>query len=737
MGTYQPDYTPSKGVVAVLVGDTTTDGNVDSNQVEEDEAFVTESSDSETETTPAPILLALENTVTAASLSKTNDDNRTVRSSASMQAQDLLDDYLNQTTSLNLLQKLSLPHDFFNISSSSELTPDNINMIDDFNAIFKIFQRRHGLKPAIGKSPETQIKPANASYALRHMGTLYSSIGYAHVSFVINISEVFSNLEGVCGCADGMSKLYKKLDGHANATQQQVLLQQHYMVLKAGCVQTKGRLEHIMQTFNVIKEGVPTNARRFKRQLIAGAALLLASISGLFSASALLQVALDSGRSNENQDFIVEVLAKEEVRLNRTYTDEIVTRRVLTLLEAHIRSREVLQDLNMATSMCMYELHSISDHVDRLISGLQALLDNSIHSNLVAPRSLEKVSQRLEARLEKIGYAPISKEAADLYQSTASFLSANGMIIGFIHIPIHRVSLNLELYQYLAVPVTSPNHTGHYYLIQPDTTYLAINHDMEVFREFTEDQFKDCTRMDRIYYCPMDNILDRYPTITCLTSIYRHMNISDFCEIELLLAKDHLIQTSDVTFRLFQPVMKRVEVTCPTATNKRSLSTQIKGLVDITVPYGCQGRTESFIFTPRVTAEASVNATHLVAWSFEELLGMNVTDRLSDVFFELHQNNTHRVTLREVRARLLADLPHPLMKHLPILTGAGVVVNAFVTTLVVTVIVYLCCSKKTWRRRSGYVKPVEQGGSSTVNVINTLPSPAIPLEPTLPSAPQK
>ena len=154
--------------------------------------------------------------------------------------------------------------------------------------------------------------------------------------------------------------------------------------------------------------------------------------------------------------------------------------------------------------------------------------------------------------------------------------------------------------------------------------------------------------MDKIYYCRMDNILDRYPTITCLTSIYHHMNISDFCEIELLLAKDHLIQTSDVTFRLFQPTTKRVEVTCPTATNKRSLSTQIQGLVDITVPYGCQGRTESFIFTPQVTAEASVNATHLIAWSFEELLGMNVTDKLSHVFFELHQNHTHRVTLREV-----------------------------------------------------------------------------------------
>jgi hypothetical protein len=591
----------------------------------------------------------------------------------------------------------------------------------DYEKYFRQFQKRDGPLSKIRNSDgiNTNITSVNSSYALRHIGTLYSSVGYAHVSFIINITELYYAIDGVCQCSRGLKKLERRHTGNQNL---QGILAQNRLILEIGCERTKMRIDHVKQTFNVIDIGIPTNMKRHKRQIIMAAAVLAASLTGLFTASTLFKVASDGAKAQENQDFIVEALARNALQVNRTTREIQLTERTLVLLQHHLAARQTLEEVNSVVSMCNNELNSIGDHVDRLTTGLQALLDNRIHSNLVGPDALEDTSNNLRHRLEKIGYAPISGKAADLYQSPASFISANGIIIGFIHLPIHKVELNLDLYGFIDVPILSENHDTHFYLLKPTGKYLAINHEMEVFREFGDVEFQNCKRAESIYYCPLDNILYRYPTTTCLSAIYRKLNLTAHCEIQLLSVRDHLTQTSDVTFRLLQPQTKRIEVTCPPATKKRSLSVQKAGLIDVTVPYGCQAKTDSFIFTPQVTAEASINATHFRALSFEDLLGENTTNELTIIFSTLKANDTDKVTLQEIKAKLLSRAPHPIISHLPYINSSMLLMNIFVTSVVVFIISYLCVKKRTYR---GYVPP-----TGDINIQLTANEAANPTAPT-------
>ena len=641
-------------------------------------------------------------------------DPRTVRISTTTPP-----NHLNPSISLNssALQNFRLTSAFFQIPNFPE---QNLPTYDfaDYDKYFRQFQRRHHSHQTRAISTiETNVTATNSSYTLRHLGTLLSSVGYAHVSFIINITEIYQTLGAVCDCSEGLRKLQNL---HGGNMKMQTILAQHQLILQIGCERVLQRIDHIRQTFHVTETGIPTNLRRHKRQIIIAAALLTASLTGLFTASTLFKVATDGSKAQENQDFIVETLARNALRLNRTINEVLLTERTLILLEHHLQARERIQEVDALITMCSNELHSIGGHVDRLTVGLQSLLANKIHADLVAPEALEETSIQLRHRLEKIGYAPVSAKAADLYQSDASFISANGIIIGFIHLPIHKVELNLDLFYFVNVPVTSENHPTHYYLVKPERRYLAINHEMEVFREFNDADFANCKRAESTYYCPLDNVLHRYPKTTCLTAIYRSLNLSKHCTIELLKAQDHLTQTSDVTFRLLQPVTKRIEITCPPATKKKSLSVQRSGLMDVVVPYGCQAKTDSFIFTPQVTAEASINATHFRAMSFEALLGGNYTQALHQVFAELHGNRTAPLTLEEVKAKIVAAMPHPIIRHLPYLNSGAVLLNLLVTALVVLIIGYLCVKKRTYR---GYMAPTGANINLTVNEVSPATAP--------------
>jgi len=67
------------------------------------------------------------------------------------------------------------------------------------------------------KTRETQIKqdqqiqpsiqPANSSYTLHQIGTLLGSIGYAHITFMVNLTTLDDNILAICKCADQVMEL--------------------------------------------------------------------------------------------------------------------------------------------------------------------------------------------------------------------------------------------------------------------------------------------------------------------------------------------------------------------------------------------------------------------------------------------------------------------------------------------------------------------------------------------------
>ena len=141
----------------------------------------------------------------------------------------------------------------------------------------------------------------------------YSSVGYAHVSFIINITELYYAIDGVCQCSSGLKELEQRHTGNQNL---RGILAQNRLILEIGCERTKMRIDHVRQTFNVIDIGIPTNLKWHKWQIIMATTVLAASLTGLFTASTLFKVTSDGSKSQENQDFIVEALAKNALQVN-------------------------------------------------------------------------------------------------------------------------------------------------------------------------------------------------------------------------------------------------------------------------------------------------------------------------------------------------------------------------------------------------------------------------------------
>ena len=259
-----------------------------------------------------------------------DDTDRMVRSYSD---NPLLTQYINANNSLltAFLNSSNLPKDFFSLPPNISKNADIVDYTM-YKTLLGQLQRRHEINPNVMDSPNSDIQPANSSYTLHRLGTLLGSIGYAHVSFIINITEIYESLDGVCGCSAGLGQIVTD-----NSTKSlEVLLRQHHLVLKAGCQQIRERLDHIKTTFLATETNIPS-AHRQKRQLIVGAAVLLASLSGLFTATTLYKVASEAFKTQQNQDFVIEMLAREELKLNRTMTEILITERTLSLLELHLR----------------------------------------------------------------------------------------------------------------------------------------------------------------------------------------------------------------------------------------------------------------------------------------------------------------------------------------------------------------------------------------------------------------
>jgi len=180
------------------------------------------------------------------------------------------------------------------------------------------------------------------------------------------------NILAICKCADQATEL---------------------PMMTATCQRAQDKITDIKLMFMNHPISIPSELRRNRRQILIAATLLISTLSGLFSAARLFHFAGDAGDTADNQDTIVEVLAQHEVATLRNTAELQIMNNTLHLLHKHLNNTLDTQHQQEVHNACIYESFNTITHLDALLIGLHALMNDRVHPILIQPQTLIKVAR--------------------------------------------------------------------------------------------------------------------------------------------------------------------------------------------------------------------------------------------------------------------------------------------------------------------------------------------------------
>ena len=108
----------------------------------------------------------------------------------------------------------------------------------------------------------------------------------------------------------------------------------------------------------------------------------------------------------------------------------------------------------------------------------------------------------------------------------------------------------MRLYQYVSAPF--PLRDNIVATIRHEKEYLALDPSGTVGKELSATEILKCDRINRIYHCNGENMLQKNLEQLCLYNLYnqRVEEIEDLCDMEINKVRSHAIQLSGNQFRI-------------------------------------------------------------------------------------------------------------------------------------------------------------------------------------------
>jgi hypothetical protein len=458
-----------------------------------------------------------------------------------------------------------------------------------------------------------------------------------------------------------------------------------------------------------------------------GAAELISAASALFSTTTQIGLTQEPSRSTANQDQIIDILDDHDVKIRRSNLELSTMNKTLWMVEQYMELSGNEMHASVLMGLCQSEYSLVRTHLDNLIMGLQSLVNHRLHQNLVPPTVLKRSLNRLIRRLAAIGYTAAVTNIGDLYRTPTSHTTytEDNIIIAFVHVAIYRQDTILQLYKYVETPIlfAGENYTRHFFLARPHgrERYLAINRQNDIFKELSDDEFRQCQRIDTLWFCNKDNILQRHPGTSCLTTIFKGKDPEHVCEIEIRSHSDFLAQTSDNNFRLFQPYPGAIEINCQGSHGRGTMSRKYQGLIDITIPPGCEGKSTAFRFSSRIQVSSE---------GFPVTLGLDQNIRLIP---DQLDNNTVIRLFSKLKALDLKTVTTRHIKELYDLEPSGFWASYFPKTVMslstfnIVIIVVICGGLSyLYKQKHDEHKEKRKPPNIELNIINEQASPLNP-----------
>ena len=262
---------------------------------------------------------------------------------------------------------------------------------------------------------------------------------------------------------------------------------------------------------NLIMDGLQNLGSRRRRSVAAsvGALFGLASFgSSIFNTAQLNRLNEDRQRIEENQQFLMEELLEQNLRINK------ITRFVEEQYKAWVKQVKLIQESQRRTVMVEMgqQIHLLIQafrmELTDFLTGITWLMDHRLSPLLVQPKALEDAFGKLKnaARLQNM--RPMSEDAGILFQVPPStFVDDNGRLFAITHLPLYAGDL-LRLYRYVPAPFLLDEQKVLLEIISP-AEYLALDTHGMVGKQMTALEFQLCRRLGNVYHCPNMNLVNK------------------------------------------------------------------------------------------------------------------------------------------------------------------------------------------------------------------------------------
>ena len=453
------------------------------------------------------------------------------------------------------------------------------------------------------------------------LGTMIGSLGYYHLIFDLNMTEIEHAIVAMCSHTDITLQQYEKMStGLGTEVIDQIrekennrcteLSEDYLSVLQLlSDSPDNGQFHSVHTPFNNISRSVEKYIDKSKfqlknsfpferqvtgrkdRQVIAAGIILLIGIVAVgtlwYSHSELAQISIDADR-NANL-YAVQKLQETEVRskINKRALEAMMNN--LAHLGDRIKRLELATILDKLTDTNDY----IETSIRRLLSRLQTVAQLRLDPGFLHVFQFSKKLQKIQSQLHQHNYQLAIRHVRDVFKISISYLLfKNGKLRIFVHLPMYKQGTLLEVWKFHNVPYTpvaQPKNTNTPVMMQLEVreTILAIDNTQTLLKLMSTQELAECNRFDTLYFCDNKSIYEKATQHACLFTLFTKevSAVKRNCHFQLINYRPISIQLNDTSFIIDHSVTEeKAEVQCVTG---EETSITLKGRQIINLRPGC------------------------------------------------------------------------------------------------------------------------------------------------------
>ena len=361
---------------------------------------------------------------------------------------------------------------------------------------------------------------------------------------------------------------------------------------------------------------------RNRRNAAVGVTALAGFGLSLYNSYQITKIGQSIGAVQQEVDIITHQLVQTDLKMNEAIQMLNRQKRAITLLAKHIQDtgdRESMQalraDVIVAEQLFIHEL-------DDYVSGLTQLVHHKFSPLLVKVSALHNAHKTIVETAQKQNLKPITDNYQILFQAKTSTVLRDGRLTAIIHVPLYSQSL-YELYRYIQAPFVVDHM-----MIEPkvEKIYLAMDVQQTLARELSTEELEDCLKINEIWHCSHQNIIERKMKNLCLYNLFKDSieDIRRTCNLQIRRKGEHAVQIGAGTFRYITPE----DVTLSRFCGRHISEEVIRDVNVIELNSTCnRAMTTNFVFTfnPELEQKLDLVPRRLTIVSREWLTDLNRT----------------------------------------------------------------------------------------------------------------